>query len=82
MSTVISPHIGEIWIEETEPKAEWTVVAQLEADVFVLRYETLPSEPNWFGTEGYIVVDFNENGTFTTTMNDDVWVRKSWMVAK
>ena len=44
----------------------YRVVAIIQAEappVVLLRYETAASEPNWCGTEGYVLAQVNADGT-------------------
>lgn len=60
---------SNIWIgQQFSPAAPddlglFTLVAILQEDVVVLRYETVASEPNWSGTEGYALCQVMFDGT-------------------
>jgi len=54
----------------------WMVVAivqQAGPRVLVLEYQTVASESNWYGTEGYVLVQDNENNALLTDGADQTY---------
>lgn len=71
------PMVGEAVLELNAPTSEWTVAAKLDDITYVLRYETAASEPNWYGTEGYVLVNWEAETSRFEDPNGDVYILKS-----